>query len=83
MMVSNVERNEWTGGYKAVFEHNGKMFYADLSPSYGLNECMIFGFEMNGEVNFGDERYVKRNISVTAANLLNCISEFIDNKEDD
>lgn len=60
------------------------MFYADLSPAYGLNECMIFGFEMNGEVNFGDERYVKRNIPVTAANLLNCISEFMDNnKEDD
>ena len=67
-----------------MFEHNGKMFYADLSPAHGLNECMIFRLEVNGNIEFGNELYMKRHIPVASANLLNCISEFIDNnKEDD
>ena len=80
----NVERNDWTGGYKTVFKHNGEMFYADLSPTGGLNECMIFRVNVNGSIEFGNELYTRRHIPVTSANLLNCISEFIDNnKEDD
>lgn len=80
----NVERNDWTSGYRALFAHNGKMFCADLSPAYGLNECMIFRLDVNGHIEFGNELYTRRHIPVTSANLLNCISEFMDNnKEDD
>ena len=66
-----------------MFEHNRKTFYADLSPTGGLNECMIFRVNVNGSIEFGNELYTRRHIPVTSANLLNCISEFIDNKEDD
>ena len=81
-MEFDVKRNEYTGGWYCKFEHNGEKLYADLSnvPFTG-SECMIFGCEPSGSVDFGDERYIARGGAVSKEALVDHIKKFIEEEE--
>ena len=81
-MEFDVKKNEYTGGWYCKFEHNGEKFYADLSnvPFTG-SECMIFGCEPSGSVDFGDERYIARGGAVSKEALVDHIKKFIEEEE--
>jgi hypothetical protein len=81
-MEFEVKRNEYTGGWFCKFEHNGEKLYADLSnvPFTGP-ECMIFGCEPSGSVDFGDERYIARGGAVSKEALVDHIKKFIEEEE--
>ena len=81
-MEFDVKRNEYTGGWFCKFEHNCEKLYADLSnvPFTGP-ECMIFGCEPSGSVDFGDERYIARGGAVSKEALVDHIKKFIEEEE--
>lgn len=83
-MEFDVKRNEYTGGWFCKFEHNGEKLYADLSnvPFTGP-ECMIFGCEPSGSVNFGDERYIARGGAVSKEALVDHINKFIEENSEE
>lgn len=83
-MEFDVKENEYTGGWFCKFEHKGEKLYADLSnvPFTGP-ECMIFGCEPSGSVDFGDERYIARGGEVSKKALIAHIEKFIEEEEAD
>lgn len=83
-MEFDVKENEYTGGWFCKFEHKGEKLYADLSnvPFTGP-ECMIFGCEPSGSVDFGDERYIARGGAVSKKALIAHIEKFIEEEEAD
>ena len=74
--------NKASGGYCSTFEHNGKTYYADLSPCMGLDECMIFPVK-DGKTDFVDDKYCRRNVPVEPCMLQACIEEFIQGEENE
>ena len=78
------KRRTWFGetAWCCCFEHKGKKYYADLTPmpSYCMpmyaSECMIFD-----ETCGGKSVYCRQSIPVTKEALVECIEEFIAERE--
>ena len=83
------KRNTWFGAtaWCCCFEHKGKKYYADLTPmplycmSLYTSECMIFDQTKATSVYLGKCVYVRQSIPVTKESLMECIEEFIAERE--
>ena len=75
-MKLEIKDNNYTGGRYAIFEHDGKWYYADKSPIpyLGMEETMIFPYDKeNEEVSDWGGLYCDR----TDQSLEECVEEFI------
>lgn len=74
-MKLKIERNELNGGFKSRFEFNGNKYFADVATVCWYNECMIFKYKKNGEIDWSGV-YENRNVVVSEHCLKKCIEEF-------
>ena len=77
MMTYKVERLGVTGALSCCFEHEGRVYSAqvDCVPFYGAAACTIC------PENGFDELYTMGDVPLTEAGLISCIEKFVKMKE--
>lgn len=89
-MELRIEKREtWFGkpAWCCCFEHKGKKYYADLTPMplYCMpmyaSECMIFNDDKEDKDHYGNSLYCRQSIPGTKEALVECIEEFIAERE--
>lgn len=82
-MIHDIHVDWMRSAYSCVFEHNGKQYFADLCVNmFYDSECMIFAWDAEtDQVSDWKDLYCKRDILLTAEQLMSCVEDFCSNEE--